>query len=40
MKVPQEATREPVVCREAEAVRQDGTQQPASVDEDGGRGWT
>ncbi len=35
-KVPQEAAREPAACREAEAVRQDGTQQPAGADEEGG----
>ena len=28
--------REPAACREAEAVRQDGTQQPAGADEEGG----
>jgi hypothetical protein len=36
MKVLQEATREPAACRAAEAVRQDGTQQPAGADEEGG----
>jgi len=34
--VPQEATREPVVGQEAEAVRHDATQQPAGVNEEGG----
>ncbi len=34
VKVPQEATREPAARREAEAVRQDATQQPAGANED------
>ena len=34
--VPQEATHEPVVGQEEEAVRQDATQQPAGANEEGG----
>jgi hypothetical protein len=34
--VPQEATREPVARREAEAVRQDATQQPAGGNKEEG----
>jgi hypothetical protein len=34
--VPQEATREPAARRDAEAVQQDVTQQPAGANKEGG----